>query len=179
MTIYGIIFYLLAVLIIASTAMAITRGRLVHAVVYLAVSFFATALLFYLLGAPFLAALEVIIYAGAVMVMFLFMIMTLNMGEEKGEEMEKSPFRPWVFALLLSALSLVLLTVLIWAGPDHGIPLRPWQASLQGFGAYIFRELWFPVEVVSLLLFVALVGVLYLGREKGPRKNNNSAGEAS
>jgi NADH-quinone oxidoreductase subunit J len=179
MTIYSIIFYLLALIIIASTAMAISRPRLVHAVVYLAVSFFTTALLFYLLGAPFLAAMEVIIYAGAVMVMFLFMIMTSNLEEGRRAKKRKFSLRPWGFAVFFSALSLLLLTVLMWAGPDHGLPLKPAMAPLLGFGAYIFREFWFPVEVVSLLLFVALVGALYLGRGKSPGNNGDSAREAS
>jgi NADH-quinone oxidoreductase subunit J len=179
MTPYGIIFYLLALVLIASTAMAISRTRLVHAVVYLIISFFATALLFYLLGAPFLAALEVIIYAGAIMVIFLFMIMTLSMEEGDRERQEGSFLRPWVSAVVLSTVSLVLLAVLMWAGPDHRLPLKPAMAPPLEFGAYIFRELWFPVEVVSLLLFVALVGALYLGRKKGLEKNADSAREAS
>jgi NADH-quinone oxidoreductase subunit J len=84
MTLYSITFYILAGLILVSTGLAITRRNLVHAVVYLIISFFGSALLFYLLGAPLLAALEVIIYAGAIMVLFLFIIMMLNV--EKLEE---------------------------------------------------------------------------------------------
>ena len=178
MTFYGIIFYLLALVLIASTAMAISRTRLVHAVVFLVISFFSTALLFYLLGAPFLAALEVIIYAGAIMVMFLFMIMTLKM--EGRQKREASPFRPWVAALVLGGISLILLGALLWAGPGHGFPLKPAMASPLEFGRYVFSAFWFSVEVASFLLFVALVGALYLGREKGREKNvNDSAQEAS
>jgi NADH-quinone oxidoreductase subunit J len=173
MTLYGIIFYLLAFLLIVSTAMAVSRTRLVHAVVYLVVSFFATALLFYLLGAPFIAALEVIVYAGAIMVMFLFMIMTLKM--EEAQKRQATPFRTWVPAVVLSAFAVVLLAVLLWAGPDHGIALKPAMASPLEFGAYIFREFWFSVEVASFLLFVALVGALYLGRGKRLRKNGNDS----
>ena len=75
MTIYSIIFYILALVIIVATGVAITRRNLVHAVVYLILSFFGSALMFYLFGAPLLAALEVIIYAGAIMVLFLFILM--------------------------------------------------------------------------------------------------------
>jgi NADH-quinone oxidoreductase subunit J len=167
-TFYGIVFYLLAILLLVSTALAVSRTRLMHAVVYLIISFFATALLFYLLGAPFLAGLEVIIYAGAIMVMFLFMIMTLKMEER--ERRAGSLFRPWVFPIVFGTISLVLLSALVWVGPGHGLPLNLAMASPLDFGAYIFRELWFPVEVVSLLLFVALAGALYLGRGKNRRK---------
>lgn len=179
MTFWGIIFYILAFVLIVSTALAVTRTRLVHAVIYLVVSFFATALLFYLLGAPFLAALEVIIYAGAIMVMFLFMIMTLRMEQEREESEGGTFLRPWILAVVLGAISLFLLGVLIWVGPDHGLPLKLAMASPMAFGAYIFHEFWFPVEIASLLLFVALVGALYLGREKRPRENEDSEQEAS
>jgi NADH-quinone oxidoreductase subunit J len=178
MSFYGIIFYLLAVVLIVSTAMAVSRTRLVHAVVYLVIAFFATALLFYLLGAPFIAALEVIVYAGAILVMFLFMIMTLSMEESQARG--AIPFRRWVPAIVLGAISLVLFAALLWVGPGHMLPLTPAMASPLKFGAYIFRQFWFSVEVASFLLFVALVGALYLGREKRKgKKTNDSAREVS
>ena len=68
MTLYSILFYLISALIVIATSMAVTRRNMVHAVLYLVLSFFGTAMLFYLLGAPFLAALEIIIYAGAIMI---------------------------------------------------------------------------------------------------------------
>ena len=83
MTIYSIIFYLLALLILGSTAMAITRRNLVHAVIYLIFSFFGSAMLFYLFGAPFLAVLEVIIYAGAIMVLFLFIVIMMRRNRRR------------------------------------------------------------------------------------------------
>ena len=83
MTIYSIIFYLLAILILVTTGLAITRRDLVHAVVYLIFSFFGSAMLFYLFGAPFLAVLEVIIYAGAIMVLFLFIVIMLKVGNSR------------------------------------------------------------------------------------------------
>jgi NADH-quinone oxidoreductase subunit J len=78
MTIYSAIFYALALIILVTTGLAITRRNLVHAVIYLIFSFFGSAMLFYLLGAPILAVLEVIIYAGAIMILFLFIIMMVK-----------------------------------------------------------------------------------------------------
>jgi NADH-quinone oxidoreductase subunit J len=173
MTLHGFIFYVLAVILIVSTALAVSRTRLVHAVVYLIISFFATALLFYLLGAPFIAALEVIVYAGAIMVMFLFMIMTLSMEEEQPKTW--TPFRPWVVPIVLASVSLVLLVSLLVVGSGHAIPLEPAMASPLEFGAFIFREYWFAVEVASFLLFVALVGALYLGREDKPEHEQSES----
>ncbi len=177
MTFYAIIFYILAALLVVSTGLAVSRRRLVHAVVFLIISFFATALLFYLLGAPFLAALEVIVYAGAIMVMFLFIIMTLKL--EKGDS-EKGDSGSWIPAMVLGGISLVLLVTLLWTGPDHSALLKPAMAVPKEFGKYLFREYWFSIEVVSFLLFVALVGALYLAKENGNRKKStDSEQEAS
>jgi len=164
MTVYNILFYLLAILLVVSTALAVSRTRLVHTIVYLIISFFTTALLFYLLGAPFLAALEVMIYAGAIMVMFLFIIMTLHLEEPEPEK--KTSLRAWLPAIALGGISLALLAALMWTGPGHGYSLKPAMAAPKQFGAYIFREFWFPVEVTSFLLFVALAGALYLGKKR-------------
>ncbi|EFK08646.1 NADH-quinone oxidoreductase, chain I [delta proteobacterium NaphS2] len=164
--------------LVVSTGLAVSQRKLVHAVVFLIISFFATALLFYLLGAPFLAALEVIIYAGAVMVMFLFIIMTLKLEKEEPES--GTSLRPWFPAILLGGISLVLLVTLLWMGQDHGALLKLAMAAPREVGKYLFREFWFSVEVVSFLLFVALAGALYLAKEhKKPTKTADSQQEAS
>ena len=92
-----------------------------HAIVYLVLSFFGTALLLYLLGAPFLAVLELVIYAGAIMVLFLFIIMML---EIKAEEKHLGAYlRQWLPALLLSGTSLCIMFLLIWLEPGGQGPL--------------------------------------------------------
>ncbi|MCE5334853.1 MAG: NADH-quinone oxidoreductase subunit J [Desulfobacteraceae bacterium] len=162
MTALRMVFYLLAILIVASTAMAITRKNLVHAVLYLVQSFFATAALFYLLGAPVLAALEIIIYAGAIMVLFLFIIMTLIGGYTGSRN-----HRQWIFPSLLGLASIVSAGVLLFSSPASETGLIAATASPASFGRYLFDKYWLPIEIVSLLLFVALVGALYLGTHKG------------
>jgi NADH-quinone oxidoreductase subunit J len=165
MNLYAILFYLLGAVVLGATALAVTRRNVMHAVVYLVISFLATALLFYLLGAPLLAALEVIIYAGAIMVLFLFIVMML--------EMEKSPKTPaaylqqWLPALLLGAVSLAVTVLLLLRGSDAGAPLISAMASPLAFGRFLFEHYWFAVEIASYLLFVALVGAWYLGRREG------------
>ena len=165
MNIYAIIFYLLGVTIVAATTMAITRRNVMHAIVYLVLSFIGTSLLFYLLGAPFLAVLEVVIYAGAIMVLFLFIVMML---EVKPKDRTLGPFlRQWVPALVLSGISLIVMTVflLLTAGGRGPLPLV--TASPLEFGRFLFQKYWLGVEIASFLLFVALVGALYLGRSDG------------
>jgi len=164
MTLYSITFYILAGLILVSTGLAITRRNLVHAVVYLIISFFGSALLFYLLGAPLLAALEVIIYAGAIMVLFLFVIMMLKV--EKLEE-QFLPIRQWIPAAGMSFLFLAVGALTISSDADSRVPLKTFMAEPKSFGLYLFQRHWLAIEIISLLLLIALIGVLYLGKNLG------------
>jgi NADH-quinone oxidoreductase subunit J len=162
MNLYSALFYLLSLVILASTALAITRRNLVHAVVYLVLSFFGSALLFYLLGAPLLAALEVIIYAGAIMILFLFIVMMLNV--ERLEE-RFFPARQWVPAAVLGLLLAVVGLLAVSTQPGGDRLLKTAVAAPSAFGSYVFQRHWLSVEIVSLLLLIALAGVLFLGRD--------------
>jgi len=165
MSIYAAIFYLLGTVIVTATALAITRRNLMHAIVYLVLSFIGSAMLFYLLGAPFLAVLEVVIYAGAIMVLFLFIVMML---EIKPDGRTLGPWlRQWAPALALSGICLLVMVglLLLTAGGSGPLPLV--TASPLTFGRFLFQKYWLGVEIASFLLFVALVGALYLGRENG------------
>jgi NADH-quinone oxidoreductase subunit J len=169
MTLYSVIFYMLAALILVSTGFAVTRRNLVHAVVYLVISFFGSAMLFYLLGAPLLAALEVIIYAGAIMVLFIFIIMMLKV--EAFEE-KFFPIRQWIPAAGMCLAFIVAGTLIITGDPDSRIPLKAAVAEPVFFGHYLFRKHWLAIEIVSLLLLVAVVAVLYLGKN-AEKKNED------
>jgi len=147
-----------------STLFAITRSILVHAVVYLIISFFATGLLFYLLGAPFLAALEVIIYAGAIMVLFLFIVMTLRI--EPQEKAMRQTLRQWYPAVILSVISFFVTGVLILEIAGSRVNLNTGMVTPILFGHFVFENYWFPVEIASFLLLIGLVGALYLGRQE-------------
>jgi NADH-quinone oxidoreductase subunit J len=161
MTIYSIIFYLLALLILGSTAMAITRRNMVHAVIYLIFSFFGSAMIFYLFGAPFLAVLEVIIYAGAIMVLFLFIVimMKLKPGQER-----LFPVSQWLPAAIFGMVYIAIGVGVVIAEPGSRIVLKTAKADPGLFGQYIFERQWLSIEIVSLLLLVALIGALLLGR---------------
>jgi len=161
MTIYSIIFYLLAILILATTGLAISRRNMVHAVVYLIFSFFGSALLFYLLGAPFLAVLEVIIYAGAIMVLFLFIVMMLKI-ETVGERL--FPLSQWLPAAVCGVVYLVLGLALVAADPNGSDVLKTARAEPGAFGQFIYQKHWLSIEIVSLLLLVAVIGSLLLAR---------------
>ncbi len=163
MTLYSLIFYVVAAVIVASTAVAITRRNLVHAVVYLIFSYFGTALLFFLFGAPLLAAFEVIIYAGAIMVLFLFVVMMIRIEEH--EEI-LFPLSQWVPAGVFGTVYLVAGTALMLRAPGTGGRLHLLLARPRDFALFVFKEHWLSIEIVSLLLLVALVAALHLGKGK-------------
>ena len=165
MTLYAATFYVLAVVIVASTLLAITRRHVVHAVVYLIISFIATGLLFYLLGAPFLAALEVIIYAGAIMVLFLFVVMTVR---TESDEDAKGTYQ-WLPAVVMGVISFSVAAVLISKTPGSKMSLNTCMATPTAFGQFLFKSYWFPVEIASFLLLIGLVGALYLGRRESKK----------
>ena len=161
MTLYTVLFYAIAALITAATVLAITRQNLVHAVIYLVVSFFGSAALFYLLGAPLLAAFMVIIYAGAIMVLFLFIVMMLRVEAERRPVFPTRQIAP---AVLIAAGYVGVAAVMLFVDPAGSTALPALRAEPTGFGAYLFRNAWLAIEITSLLLLVALVGVLLVGR---------------
>ncbi len=158
-----IVFYIAAAIAVLATTVAITRSHVVHALLYLIVSLLAIAVIFYVLGAPFLAALELIIYAGAIMVLFLFVVMMLNIGEQAAE-LETRWLKPgvWAWPSALATLLLIeLFYVAIHAAPPTG-PMHvvtPKEIGISLFGPYAIG-----VELASLLLMSGLVGAYHLGR---------------
>ncbi len=173
MTLYGVIFYILGIVVLAATVLAISRRHPIHAVVYLTISFIATGLLFYLLGAPFLALLEIIIYAGAIMILFLFIVMMLNLGPSAGSG--EGALVRWLPAVVLGGITFILAAVMAASGPTGRVPLKSLAASPLALGRFLFEKYWFQVEIASFLLLAALIGALYLGRaDKEGRKLNLS-----
>jgi NADH-quinone oxidoreductase subunit J len=157
------IFYLAGILAIIATVLAITQRHAVHALLYLIVSLLAVAVDFYALGAAFVAALEIMIYAGAIMVLFLFVVMMLNVAEH-AMEVERGWLKPrnWLGP---SVLTLILLgelahcTVTLGGTPSFANAVGPKQVGVTLFGTY-----WIGVELASLLLMAGLVGAFHLGR---------------
>ena len=161
MTIYATIFYVLAGVILVSTGLAITRRNLVHTIVYLIISFFGSAMLYYLFGAPLLAALEIIIYAGAIMVLFLFIIMMLRVDPST---LRRPSLRQWLPAGALGLIYVVIAILVLTQDPGSQTILETALAKPRVFGQFLFQKYWLSVEIVSFLLLIALVGALYLGK---------------
>jgi NADH-quinone oxidoreductase subunit J len=151
-------FALAAVVAVAATAMMITRRNAVHALLYFVVSLLASAVIMFVLGAAFVAALEVIVYAGAIMVLFVFVIMLI------GPESISVRGRAWIGP---SILSLVLLAEVGWVLIQGSFQAQtvtevgPRQVGMALFGPYILGT-----EIAAFLLLSGLVGAFHLGRRE-------------
>jgi NADH-quinone oxidoreductase subunit J len=168
------LFYLASVVAVIATLLTITRRHAVHALLYLVVSLLAVAVDFYVLGAAFVAALEIMIYAGAIMVLFVFVVMMLNVPGH-AMEVEREWLRPrnWYGP---SVLALILLGELVYctsassSTPSLANLVSPKQVSVALFNTY-----WIGVELVSLLLMAGLIGACHLGHRAVTREEERHA----
>ncbi|MBD3165717.1 NADH-quinone oxidoreductase subunit J [bacterium] len=163
-------FYLLAVVAVASAIMVITRRQPVYSVLYLVLTFFCVAAFYVMLGAQFLAAIQIIVYAGAIMVLFLFVVMMLNLREP--EEMEGRTVWPAFGAIVGVGLGLVLLAYLF--GGEGRLPMvQDYTQSYalgrpDSMGRSLFTEFVLPFEIAGVLLLAAVVGAVALAkRDRG------------
>ncbi|MCL4402506.1 MAG: NADH-quinone oxidoreductase subunit J [Acidobacteria bacterium] len=155
------VFYVSGAVAVAATLIMLTRLNVVHALLYLVVSLLAVAIVFFVIGAPFVAALEVIIYAGAIMVLFIFVIMMLNLGEE-AVRMEESWLngRMWIGPAILCAVLAGEVGYLLWGGARTYTTsyISPKQVGIALYGPYLIG-----VELVAMLLLGGMVGAYHLG----------------
>lgn len=169
MSAYAVLFYALAAATLCCTAMALTRRAPMHAVLWMVCALTATALIFFLLGAPLLAGFQVIVYAGAIMVLFLFVVMLMRQetstpdaaGRMAALRLARRMIRPG----LLAALGLLGGGALIVLAPADMTPLAMARAEPRQLAAWVYDNAWPAVEAVSLLLLVALAGALFLRTE--------------
>jgi NADH-quinone oxidoreductase subunit J len=155
-------FYTCALVAIAAALRCVTHTNPVHALLYLVVVLLAAAGIFFALGAPFVGALEVIVYAGAIMVLFVFVVMMLNLGSDTiAQEREWLQLRAWIGPSLLATLMLVALVegMLGTGGAMGTVTVGAKEVGIALFGPYLLA-----VELASLMLLGALVAAYHLGR---------------
>lgn len=158
-------FYVAAIVAIAATVRVISCANAVHALLYLIVSLLSVAVVFYALGAPFAAMLEIVVYAGAIMVLFVFVIMMLNMSTDTVER-ERRQFANsvWIGPGVLAVLLLLVMIFALTTGQDmghiDGAPLSARAVGTQLFGPYVL-----VVELASFVLLAALAVASHLGRD--------------
>lgn len=163
MTLY--LFYFLSFLAILCGLMLILEKNPIHSVLYLVITFFAIAGHYILLNAQFLAAVHIIVYAGAIMVLFLFVIMLLNLNKET--EPHKSI--AWKFAAVIAAG--ILLVVLVGALRQTNSLPAPMEVNaniglVKNLGKVLFADFLLPFEIASILFLAAMVGAVMLGKKE-------------
>lgn len=159
----NVFFYLAAAVAVAATVLVIGGRNPVHALLNLVVSLLAVAGMFFMLGAPFAGALEVIVYAGAIMVLFVFVVMMLNLGPATAEQ-ERRWLRlsNWLAPGALAGLLLAGLLYVLLGAPTHAAGLA--EVDAKAVGVHLFGPYLLAVELASMLLLAALVAAYHLGR---------------
>ncbi|HUK78695.1 MAG TPA: NADH-quinone oxidoreductase subunit J [Thermoleophilia bacterium] len=159
------VFYIAGAVALISTLLVITRRNTIHALLLLVISLLAVAVVFYSLGAPFVAALEVIVYAGAIIVLFLFTVMLLNVGRQaEGDEPGRLRAAHWLAPGLLAGVLLALLAIAIASGPSAQVGAR--AVGPAEVGAALYGPYAIGVELASTLLLAALIGARHLGQRQ-------------
>jgi len=158
-------FYFASGVAVLATLRVITNTNPVHALLYLIISLLAVSMCFFALGAPFAGALEIIVYAGAIMVLFVFVVMMLNLGPVSVAQ-ERAWLKPgiWIGPTLLALLLLGELLYVLLASPGSGAAIGLTTVDAKAVGISLFGPYLLVVELASMLLLAALVAAFHLGR---------------
>lgn len=175
-------FYLLAIVAILASLRVITRTNPVHALLNMIVTLLALSGIFFALGAPFAGALEIIVYAGAIMVLFVFVVMMLNLGTQSTLE-EESWLSSSAWAVPAGLAFIVGLTLFSLIGMKHGfegmmpafIGVEPVTAKM--IGAKLFTEYLLLVEIAGFLLLAGLVAAYHLAKSSLDDENESHNSE--
>lgn len=159
-------FYALAAVAIFASLRVVTLANPVHAILSMIVSLLAISGIFFVLGAPFAGALEIVVYAGAIMVLFVFVIMMLNLGMSNDEREERwLDAGTWAVPTGLTIIIAVVLYALIGLNHTDTAMIGGTSISAKAVGTVLFTKYIMLVEVAALLLLAALVGAYHLGKE--------------
>jgi NADH-quinone oxidoreductase subunit J len=168
-----LLFYAFAAVTVLGAIIVVAQRNPVYSLMSLVGAFFGLCGLYVLLEAPFLAVVQIIVYAGAIMVLFLFVVMVLNVPREDAAEWDRSHplFRPMAMRIG-AALALLLTVELGWAlARTPGLTAaigedRPAVSSLAELGRVLFTKYMFAFEVTSILIIAAMVGAVVLSRKR-------------
>lgn len=167
MTAELVIFIILSVVAVAAAIAVVSAKNPVYAVVFLVTNFFALAMFYLVLSAQFIAFLQILVYAGAIMVLFLFVVMVLNMTGAIEAVQDKLPAQKWV-ALALAVVGLVeagaIVATGVFARPASAKPLPADFGYVAPVGHELFFYYLLPFEATSVLLLIAIVGSIVIAR---------------
>jgi NADH-quinone oxidoreductase subunit J len=165
-----VVFLIVAIISVVSAFLVVTQRNVIYSALFLILTLCGLAILFALLNAPFLAAIQIIVYAGAVMVLFLFVIMLLNLKKDEfgrdRKRIQKS------LGILFAILLLVEIAISIKLGISKSflVGISPWLqegfGSPHSLGELLFTKYLLPFELTSVLLLVAIIGVVVLAKKR-------------
>ena len=170
MEIYAL--YAIAAVVLSSAVLMVTSRNMVHSIVYMVISFVAVGALFILLEAEFVAAVQILVYAGGIVVLFLFVVMLVNVTETYQVEFLH---RQWLPATVLSMILAAQIGFLLWGGAgslpaDPGASASALRAvdggNTETLGMMLYTDYLLPFEVASVLLLVAMIGAIYLSKKR-------------
>ena len=162
----SLLFYFAALIADGSAILVVLNRNAVYSAIFLVLCFFSLAMIYLLLEAYFLAVLEIFIYAGAIMVLFLFVVMLLNLGREKALPHFMKFQRALSLMLVILFFFGVSLIMVDGSGELHQPTIKFSSGSVYALGEALFTKFLLPFEVASLLLLVALIGTVYLAKRK-------------
>jgi NADH-quinone oxidoreductase subunit J len=167
MILANLVFYFFALLAAGSAVMMITRRNIVHAAIFLVTTLLATGGVFLQLQAEFLFAAQLLVYAGGITVLFVFVIMLVNLDVE----MRQVQFtRQWAVALTLAVVLAVQVAVAFWLGRDSfHLPAPPTALAMKNTESVadaLFSHFLLAFEVASILLLVAMIGAVVMGKRR-------------
>ena len=161
--VHQVLFFIFAAVCVASAINLLLQRHPIHSALSLIVVMGALAMLYLILGAPFVAAIQVIVYAGAIMVLFVFVIMLLNAGEE--ERTQGSRIALWFGVPATAALvGMVVYVISIRTLPD--VKIGSFVGSTKDVAMKLFKEYLLPFEVTSVLILIAIMGAVVLARRE-------------
>jgi NADH-quinone oxidoreductase subunit J len=168
---YAIAFYTLSAFILGFAVLVVTTKDTVHSVLYLVLDFLFVAALYVLLGAPFLAAIQVLVYAGGIVVLYLFVVMLVNL--KRPPEAHEDPHRKTMLGFALSVAVLAELAAIAAfnysnPAPAFTAPLAPMPVSgnTEEVGWLLYTSYLIPFEIASMLLLVAMIGAILLAKRE-------------
>ena len=162
-----------AVLLLLSSVLVVLHKNPVTSALFLVLAFCSLAGIYLVMQAEFIGMVQIIVYAGAIMVLFLFVIMYLNLGRdvESGVQIAFRRGAGWIIGALLVGLGAVLLRRGWAVGPESATPPAPGVGNTQALGALLYTRYLFPFEITSIVLLVAMVGAVVIARGRlAPRK---------
>jgi len=161
-----IIFFYFAAVILASAILTITQKNPIHSVMFMLLLFFHIAGVFVLLNAEFLAAVQLIVYAGAILILYLFVVMLLNVDRESSAARANS-FWPWMtgFGIVIAA-EVILLIARGTFPAETEQPMRLAGSGVKELGELLYQKYLLPFEAASIILLVGLVGAVMLAKKR-------------